>query len=411
MKLHYKLILNLTAVTLLIGFIEYFFITQILAARITGATIFISLLPLISAAGIGAFMSYNVSSNIKQLTSTIDEISKGKLDAHVTGKSRDDEIGELARAFDRILISLKIAVEKVGIKKEELRLGEALEAKEKAERLKREAEARYKVLAQTSPDCIKLLDPRGRVTFMNAAGLSEHGFKDAKTAIGYDITAHVAKEYKPKVRNAIKRALHGLTTSMEAKNEGQHAHQWTLETFSPVKNEKGDITNILSISRDITKLKKSEAQLRAERDFVQDLIDNAGVPVIAFNRNGNLLIANNLFTELTGYTKKDIPTRKSWIKQAFPAREAHVKISQATAEFYRGKHVKDIVIPLRCKDGNTVIVVGNITCVKDETGKTTGDVLFMRDLSEIFNLEQEIRFWAENGTIHKEPTGIEKTQA
>ena len=229
MKLHHKLILNLCALTLLIGFIEYFFITQVLYARVTGVTIFVSLLPLISAAGIGAFMSYNVSSNIKQLTFTIDEISKGKLDAHVSGKGRDDEIGELARAFDRILISLKLAVEKVGIKKEELRLGEALEAKEKAERLKREAEARYKVLAQTSPDCIKLLDPKGRVVFMNKAGLSEHGFADAKAAIGYDPTTHAVKEYKPKIRNSVKRALHGNTTSIEVQNMKKEKSQ----TFLP----------------------------------------------------------------------------------------------------------------------------------------------------------------------------------
>jgi len=66
---------------------------------------------------------------VKKLTKTIEDISLGKLDAEVEGKERKDEIGDLARAFDRTLISLKMAMKKAGLKEPEVR--EILEQQKK----------------------------------------------------------------------------------------------------------------------------------------------------------------------------------------------------------------------------------------------------------------------------------------
>ena len=82
---------------------------------------------------------------IDKLSSIIKDISKGRLDTKIDTKLKDsdDEIGDLAYAFDRVLTSLKLAVEKVGIKKEEMGLGpeekfvDALESRKK-EKTKKE---------------------------------------------------------------------------------------------------------------------------------------------------------------------------------------------------------------------------------------------------------------------------------
>jgi two-component system sensor histidine kinase ChiS len=47
---------------------------------------------------------------IIKLTGAITAISQGKLDAAVEGTERKDELGDLARAFDRTLVSLKLAM-------------------------------------------------------------------------------------------------------------------------------------------------------------------------------------------------------------------------------------------------------------------------------------------------------------
>ncbi|MBI4146822.1 PAS domain S-box protein [Candidatus Woesearchaeota archaeon] len=404
MNIGTKLVLLLITATGIVAAAEYYALRTI-NHPISFEVLALTVAPLLSALGIGMLMSYNVSKNIKKLTHTIEDISKGKLDVHVAGKNRQDEIGELARAFDRILVSLKLAVEKVGLKKEELKLGEALEAKEIAEHLKREAEERYKVLAQTSPDCITLLDKQGKVVFMNSSGLKEHGFKQLSQAVGKDYLASAMKdEYREQGKHALTNALKGKTTTLEVQHRTIGAPEWSLDTYTPVKSEKEEITHILVLSRNITKLKKTESQLVTQRNFVQEMITGAGVPIIAFDNHGKLLLTNKTLTKLTGY--EHIATKQNWLETAFPT-EAREKVAKAISDVQRGQAVTDFVTPLRCKDGRDIIVVSNISPIKDEKNNITGTVMFMRDLSEIFTLEQQIMHWASQDL--RKPANIEIT--
>ncbi|MBI5635764.1 HAMP domain-containing protein [Candidatus Micrarchaeota archaeon] len=53
-----------------------------------------------------------LTGHIESITQTIEDISKGKLDTRIDPKllKRDDELGELARAFDRTIVSLKLSM-------------------------------------------------------------------------------------------------------------------------------------------------------------------------------------------------------------------------------------------------------------------------------------------------------------
>ena len=62
----------------------------------------------------GLYLSRFISKPIQQLTKTIEDISMGKLDTEIKGKERKDEIGDLARAFERTIVSLKLAMRKTG---------------------------------------------------------------------------------------------------------------------------------------------------------------------------------------------------------------------------------------------------------------------------------------------------------
>lgn len=74
--------------------------------------VYISAITLLAALAIGLFVSRSISSPIRNLTKAINDISTGQLDVEVKGKERKDEIGELARAFDRTIVSLKLAMKK-----------------------------------------------------------------------------------------------------------------------------------------------------------------------------------------------------------------------------------------------------------------------------------------------------------
>ena len=80
--------------------------------------ILISLIILVTFV-ISFVIAYFISRSIEKLTKNIDEISKGKLDVNLE-KSDIYEINKLTESLDRIMASLKLAVMKVGVKKDEI---------------------------------------------------------------------------------------------------------------------------------------------------------------------------------------------------------------------------------------------------------------------------------------------------
>lgn len=59
---------------------------------------------------IALFFAKSISDPIKNLKKITDKISMGKLDVKLEEFDRKDEIGDLARSFERILVSLKLAM-------------------------------------------------------------------------------------------------------------------------------------------------------------------------------------------------------------------------------------------------------------------------------------------------------------
>jgi PAS domain S-box-containing protein len=109
-------------------------------------------LRLLSMVGIVLYLlSRWLSKSIQQVSDNVNDITKGNLNVKLN-PTAIFEIQKLNESLDRILTSLKLAVLKVGIQKEELGLGEAIKAKE-------EAEKRYKQLFDNAIDAILVADP------------------------------------------------------------------------------------------------------------------------------------------------------------------------------------------------------------------------------------------------------------
>ncbi len=83
----------------------------------------LTIIAILIAVGLGNLIYYAVSRPLKELSQTIETITKGNLDVHLK-PSDVDEIQSLIYSLDRILASLKLAVISKGASKESLNLGE-----------------------------------------------------------------------------------------------------------------------------------------------------------------------------------------------------------------------------------------------------------------------------------------------
>ncbi len=80
----------------------------------TNSLYYISIASTLFLLAVALFLNSRIVSPIEKITRAIDEMSKGNMNITITGKDRDDEIGMLARAFDRTLVSVKLALKKSG---------------------------------------------------------------------------------------------------------------------------------------------------------------------------------------------------------------------------------------------------------------------------------------------------------
>ena len=74
---------------------------------------------LLIGGGIAFFIARLISKPIKELTQTVDEVTKGKLDVQLS-KSNIFEIQNLTNSLNRILASMKLAILRTGVRKEKI---------------------------------------------------------------------------------------------------------------------------------------------------------------------------------------------------------------------------------------------------------------------------------------------------
>lgn len=90
-------------------------------------------LGIVIGGGIAFFISKSISKPIEKLKKTVDAITTGKLDVQLE-KSSISEVQSLTDSLDRVLASMKLAILRTGIKKEEIAIGKTIKSKEKEQK-------------------------------------------------------------------------------------------------------------------------------------------------------------------------------------------------------------------------------------------------------------------------------------
>jgi diguanylate cyclase (GGDEF)-like protein/PAS domain S-box-containing protein len=123
-------------------------------------------------------------------------------------------------------------------------------------------EAVTRSMVEASPDCVALLDPEGSVQFLNQAAIHALPGADRGAWLGRSWS----EAFSPSVRRSAVRALaqaqagrSGRFTASEATVGGA---RWWDVVVTPITNEVGACSGLLSIARDITHQKTAEERVR-----------------------------------------------------------------------------------------------------------------------------------------------------
>ena len=230
-----------------------------IASMFLGLTLVITLV-------VGFVISYFISKPLVKLTKNIDEISKGNLDVELE-KSEIYEINNLTVSLDRVMASLKLAIHKVGLKKEEI-FEEVIKAKE-------QAEEKFETLLKKIDGWIWEIDKKGTCTVCSKKVGETLGYTPTDM-IGKEIFGFIPAEEAQKLKgmmNHLAQEKTGATNKLDIywMYQGDKHPVWVRSYLMPVFDTTGNFNGLRCFSRDATEERVAENQIEELHKKIGDL--------------------------------------------------------------------------------------------------------------------------------------------
>ena len=180
--------------------------------------------------------------------------------------------------------------------------------KHKMEKKVEESERRLSTTLKSIGDGVIATDTQGLVTFMNPVAETLTGWNQ-KEAAGKpldDILTIIHEETGEKIENPVKRVLQGEPIKAQDHNvlikNGKKIH--IDENAAPIKDDKGAITGVVVVFRDITHRTRMEMALKGAEKKFRDIFDYASDAIFIYDMGGRFLEVNRTACELLGYTRE-----------------------------------------------------------------------------------------------------------
>lgn len=242
----------------------------------------------------------------------------------------------------------------------------------------------YRNLAESSPDAIFIMDDRLQIQYINRTGALWIG-KFPAEIVGRHYSEffpkEIANEYGKLLRSVFES---GRSLIRERKTIFQGREQWVETRILPLRNQQGEVTSVMGVSRDMTDQRRAEEDLKQREKWSREFIDVMRDGFFRVDFEGRILDVNAAYCRMTGYSREELLTMTvSQISltdmQPGAVRKRIEKVVQTGGEHFETRH--------RCKDGSVIYLETLITYLKLDRQCI---LALMRDITERKKLEQEV---------------------
>ena len=258
------------------------------------------------------------------------------------------------------------------------------------------SEQRLRTIIETEPECVKIIDCKGQFLEMNAAGLAMLEADSLDEAQQHLLINFVMPEYRPAFAALHKRVMSGESGIIEFEVTGlKGARRWLETHAAPLRDETGEVTLLLGITRDITARKRTDTQLRlAAKVFEQS---NEGFMIT--DANHNIILVNHAFTVISGYSEAEVLGQNARLLSS----------NHHDRDFYRS--IFDSIdseghwqgeIWNRRKNGEAYPELLNISVARDSSGQITEYIGVFADITQLKASQARLEFLA----YHDSLTGL-----
>jgi PAS domain S-box-containing protein len=183
-----------------------------------------------------------------------------------------------------------------------------MRARRDAEQALRDSDQYNRSIVDSSPDCLAILTPDARVIQMTPQGMRLMEVKDFASIANSDWFGFWSGEEQAAARRAFAAAHDGDAGRFQGFCPTQTGTpKWWDVIVMPIRSGDGKTERLLAVSRDITEVKRAEADLTAANHFLDSLVDN--LPVMIFVKDARTLCyvrQNRATLNLLGLSPDDV---------------------------------------------------------------------------------------------------------
>ncbi len=258
-----------------------------------------------------------------------------------------------------------------------------------------DSDAMYRELVEYSNSAIIRWLPDRCVAYVNAFAEAFFGYPRSKL-MGMDLAALFASP--DEASEKLDYMLGDLLVHPERYINMQQKHRratgedvYVAWTNRPILDQKGHLSEVLSIGNDITQLVKTEKQLRRERDRAQQYLDISGTIIVVLDRRGRVKLINRKGCMVLGYAEPEI-LGADWFERFIPD-DVRNALRDAFDQMVAGHIVplQNHENPVIVRNGGHRRIAWHNALITDERGTISAVLSSGEDITERAAAERALR--------------------
>lgn len=258
-----------------------------------------------------------------------------------------------------------------------------------------EEKSLLKTLIENVPDYIYVKDINSRFILANPSVVKIMGVKSQSELIGKTDFDFYPNELASILYNDEQRIIktgEPIIQKEELLKTRNGREVWISTTKVPLRDNRGKVTGIVGIGRDITSYKNLEKVLAEQRDRIKQYLDIVEVIIVVLDLNGNIQMINKKGAKLIAKDEKSILGR-NWFELCSPdfTKERMYKLFKEVISSKGDAYISNEV-PFICgSDNKERIISWQFTSVRNENGEVTGVLISGEDITQRVEAEKALR--------------------
>lgn len=235
----------------------------------------------------------------------------------------------------------------------------------------------FEAILDNEPESVIILSRDGTPEQINRAGLNTLELETLTEARCRKLIDYVLPEFREKFSALESKVFRGEHAIAEYKIKGaKGTERWMESHAAPLHNQKGEITSLIAISRDITAIKQSQQKiLLAARVFGE-----AQEGIIITDVRGAIIDVNPAFCAITGYSREEILGKNPRVLQS--GKQSPDFYTELWKTIGETGHWKGEVWN-RKKNGELYAELISINALRDDAGNVINYVALFLDITEV----------------------------